>query len=405
MAQNNIRPYGGNQYTEQETSDFIDEVKNRTDSAQEGYDTIDKLATKLKDAETDIQGAVSGFQGTIIIADTAPFDEGYYTPIEEGTYPNAGGLTYEPSTTDSGFLVKFIYDGSSWSKSRVDVGIPISQSIEKSNDTSVPSEDAVYNYVEPIRSKFTIVEELPIDNTIGSSYVIENGDVLPSSGGAFDILVYDVSTINEIKINATDNIGSALSYAFYNDPNISSATLVKKGFEINDTNYPVITKVPDTAQVVALTKYYQATISLDSLSISQETITEMVESAVNPIKNTVQNIEDKLSKIDNLDNSSIIQDKYILSNGSLGIQNSYDVYNYDLNNTSYEEIHVILESNVGSAKSYAIYDSTTIFGNSTLLEVGDEFVDFDKILDIPSNAKTLLISKYNASPEPIVQGI
>jgi len=52
MAQNNIRPYGGQKYTEQETSDFIDEVKNRTDSVQNGYDSIDSLATKVKAIET-----------------------------------------------------------------------------------------------------------------------------------------------------------------------------------------------------------------------------------------------------------------------------------------------------------------------------------------------------------------
>src|SRR5690554_3626539 len=54
MAQNNIRPYGGKKYTEQETSDFIDEVKNRTDSAQNGYDSIDDLATKVKTVETGV---------------------------------------------------------------------------------------------------------------------------------------------------------------------------------------------------------------------------------------------------------------------------------------------------------------------------------------------------------------
>lgn len=65
-----------------------------------------------------IDGAVSGYKGTIYIADTPTLD-GYYTPMESGTYTNAGGLVYSPTTTDLGKSVTFIKTGASWVKNSV----------------------------------------------------------------------------------------------------------------------------------------------------------------------------------------------------------------------------------------------------------------------------------------------
>lgn len=79
---------------------------------------IVNLDGRVTQNETNIQGAVSGFQGTIAIADT-PTEDGVYSPTEAGTYTNAGGLIYAPETTDKGLMVQFIKTGGSWTKNTI----------------------------------------------------------------------------------------------------------------------------------------------------------------------------------------------------------------------------------------------------------------------------------------------
>ena len=81
-------------------------------------------AGTANDLDTSISAIASGFQGTLLIADTPTLD-GYYTPTQAGTYPNAGGLVYSPSTTDLGFQVTFIKSGATWTKNRVDLNITL----------------------------------------------------------------------------------------------------------------------------------------------------------------------------------------------------------------------------------------------------------------------------------------
>lgn len=50
--------------------------------------------TDIEELKTDIQSAVSGYQGDLQIADTPTLD-GYYYPTESGTYTNAGGLVVD----------------------------------------------------------------------------------------------------------------------------------------------------------------------------------------------------------------------------------------------------------------------------------------------------------------------
>lgn len=99
------------------------------------------LNPKFDELESKIDGAVSGFKGTIKIADTKT-EDGSYTPEQEGTYPLAGGLTYLPTTTDKGYKVTFIKSGAEWFKDRQDVGF------EKVVDYAIEAIDGDISYAK-----------------------------------------------------------------------------------------------------------------------------------------------------------------------------------------------------------------------------------------------------------------
>lgn len=71
------------------------------------------------------------FMGTVVSlapkplfpSDPAPSENGIYIPQEEAVYPDAGGLSYLPSTTDKGKIVQFILNNGSWVK--YSVGLPV----------------------------------------------------------------------------------------------------------------------------------------------------------------------------------------------------------------------------------------------------------------------------------------
>ena len=81
---------------------------------------IHALLDDLNPINDRIDGLVTGFQGAITIADT-PTEDGVYFPTEEGTYPNAGGLVYNPEGDDKGKLVQFFNKDGVWTKSVIDV--------------------------------------------------------------------------------------------------------------------------------------------------------------------------------------------------------------------------------------------------------------------------------------------
>ena len=177
MIQKTIRPYGGVQFSVAEGAELIEELNDRTASDQAGYNSTDEIATKMKLVETGKQeklvsgtniktvngnsllgsgniSTASGFQGTIVIADT-PTTDGIYRPTEEGTYTNAGGLTYLPTTTDKGYQVEFVLNGGVWSKSRVDVSMNPIGVVEEGNEFAV-SGGAVTEYVKTNADVFDV---------------------------------------------------------------------------------------------------------------------------------------------------------------------------------------------------------------------------------------------------------
>lgn len=104
MDQFPIREYNNQRFSIQEGAKIIAELAARTNSDQEGYNSIDELATKVK-AFGDV------FVGYINIA-SEPTEKGLYVPTQDGVYPNAGGL----EVTLSEGLTFFAYDGVGWGK-------------------------------------------------------------------------------------------------------------------------------------------------------------------------------------------------------------------------------------------------------------------------------------------------
>lgn len=54
MVQKNIRDWGGTPYSNAEADELTQELNDRTRSSQDGYNSVDELATKVKAAETSI---------------------------------------------------------------------------------------------------------------------------------------------------------------------------------------------------------------------------------------------------------------------------------------------------------------------------------------------------------------
>ena len=104
------------------------EKNKKTAAIQENYDAISVLE--------------SGRQPPLYIADT-PTADGIYPPMEEGTYANAGGLTYLPSTDDASKDVNFIKSGATWTKRVIDIGVQGTDDVDATDQTELAQIAAV----------------------------------------------------------------------------------------------------------------------------------------------------------------------------------------------------------------------------------------------------------------------
>ena len=101
--------------------------------------------TRSLDNESQLEALSTGYQGTIVVADT-PTLAGIYKPVSatDATFTNAGNLTFNPETTDKGFDVRFNFDGTTWSKERIDLNITI-ESTAIDGNTNAISSDGVFD--------------------------------------------------------------------------------------------------------------------------------------------------------------------------------------------------------------------------------------------------------------------
>lgn len=118
-------------------------IKEYTDQIQTNVDALQQSHTDL---ETEVDGLVSGYKGKIVVADTPTLD-GIYSPTQAGTYTNAGGLTYNPTTTDANHLVQFILSAGVWTKNSVPLNIlGLTQVVDPTNTEDAVSGQAVVDY-------------------------------------------------------------------------------------------------------------------------------------------------------------------------------------------------------------------------------------------------------------------
>lgn len=88
MTQKDIRPWDGNSYTNSEGAELIKELNDRTESSQLGYNSMDELATKVKDNFEKLEGFDVTLDGLFIIEDensnvAFKIDELGFTTIEK----------------------------------------------------------------------------------------------------------------------------------------------------------------------------------------------------------------------------------------------------------------------------------------------------------------------------------
>lgn len=97
-------------------------------------------------------------------------------------------------------------------------------------------------------------------------------------------------------------------------------------------------------------------------------------------------------------NGSVINGKYILSNGDLGNLGAYDVITYPI--TTGDVLELICTYNIGVSKKYAIYNSLTVFNSTTVLKIGGTVSSsYDDIInvDVVGDNLTFVAVKYISS--------
>lgn len=111
------------------------------------YNTKAESQAKINALEVKYINNQVGFRGIIVISDIKTLD-GIYNPTEEGTYPNAGNLTYLPTTTDSRKKITFIKEGSTWTKDSVDLTIELQDTPTENSQAALSSGGAFTEFAK-----------------------------------------------------------------------------------------------------------------------------------------------------------------------------------------------------------------------------------------------------------------
>ena len=185
-----------------------------------------------------VDALISGIRPPLYIADT-PTEDGSYPPQEEGTYPNAGGLTYLPNTLnaeggDQGYKVNFIKSGATWTKERFNLNIDLTQigsdDIDVADQTKLAQMSVVKAEQEDrseadttLKNKIDLISLVKYDfNTFFTNNIyvkIDGTEVVSGSWQTSDYIPISEALNSISKLNGHPNI---FNISFYTEKNISS---------------------------------------------------------------------------------------------------------------------------------------------------------------------------------------
>lgn len=272
--------------------------------------------------------------------------------------------------------------------------------------------------IDKLQKKFYEEIQLSVSETIPDKYFGSTGITYDSA--AFDIIIFDISSMDTgdtLKIESTDNQGSAIAYGFFSSNVVSEENLIESSQSINLTPNPVEAIIPEGATHIALSKYHSATIIVSEIFISDLTVKEEIEGVTNPIKTDLDSIEtdldsvktdldslkDKFTEKTKLIEAGVISSKYLLADGSLGSLGAYSLYEYDVEEYQGDKIHLKISGNAGNSRGYAFYDSDVTFDADSAIFVREgSFTSYDENMIIPPTAKKLLVVKYSTATIPDV---
>lgn len=194
----------------------------------------------IQNLKTLIDGAISGFKGPISIADT-PTEDGVYPPVEAGTYPNAGGLVYDPEGTDKGYKVTFIKSGADWVKDRVDLGLEVADEVTEENTDAVSSK-AVFKFAVDRDSVFVndaFMKNEDVTNNLKNSVKKVSVDNIDENRLAISLLYVSASKLflNLKYFNAST---STWDDAYYHSVDVKTG-LASYSFETTNGNIGKVT--------------------------------------------------------------------------------------------------------------------------------------------------------------------
>lgn len=259
-------------------------------SAESVYQSLQKVKENFSENYADIaqlqievQASVSGFQGSLAIADT-PVNDGYYFASEDGTYINAGNLVVTLTN-----MLSIIVVGNTQTTFEL-IEIPaslVASGLIELGETQAVSGNAVYNEVDPLNS--ALFNKIPsgtnsILELVGSNvddtnlwetgFLTSSGAVFVSSGWIHTKKYYSLHDVNyDFKIGIYGN-GAICFY----DENKQFISSLLKGDTDTNTYYVVNnTTIPLGAKYIRIS-HYTTTYSTSEIYVKTSEVLKVAKS-------------------------------------------------------------------------------------------------------------------------------
>jgi len=237
--------------------------------------------------------------------------------------------------------------------------------------------DAIIDVLYPV-----LENEIATDSTIEGKYISNTGNATDFS--SYDILLYDLTDVDKVRITVTSASTSLRLYGFYSSDQVSSGNLVGTiGPVPSSSSFDETVSVPEGAAYLAVTSYkgHQTTTVK---AVSRGDALDNLQDQIDEINGELTYTDNVLVPID-----QTMSQKYIKANGSIADFSTYDVYVYDVQDISTVKVTATGAANAPtSVAAYGFYSDTPAAG--TLVQVGPGSTStFDYTANVPSGAKYL----------------